>query len=221
MDDEAVSDVVGAVLLTAMLVAVSAVIALDLADREPDLVTRVRLDVQLLPGADGWGTGDERLLVTHRGGHPISMEGLQFRITVGQTTQDEGPPANIALDGTWRSGEHAWFTRTIQASDHVALQVLGTHESELSVLTLDIVREGVAATQNLRLAWDTTEEWDASSGTGLRQSRNRVRRLGFFEEVDVTSARAEKEDEVDLTVSVREARTGTSPKNLLRLSQKS
>lgn len=175
MDDEAVSDVVGAVLLTAMLVAVSAVIALDLADREPDLVTRVRLDVQLLPGADGWGTGDERLLVTHRGGHPISMEGLQFRITVGQTTQDEGPPANIALDGTWRSGEHAWFTRTIQASDHVALQVLGTHESELSVLTLDIVREGVAATQNLRLAWDTTEEWDASSGTGLRHPDHIVR----------------------------------------------
>ncbi len=52
-------------------------------------------------------------------------------------------------------------------------------------------------------------EGEKFSGTGLKESRDRIRRLGFFDDVSIESARAEEEDKVDLIVNVKEGRTGT------------
>ncbi len=52
------------------------------------------------------------------------------------------------------------------------------------------------------------EEGQMFSGTGLRQSKARVRRLGFFDEVEIASNRSEDEDAVDIVVNVKEGRTG-------------
>lgn len=52
-------------------------------------------------------------------------------------------------------------------------------------------------------------EGETFSGSGLRRSRSELRRLGFFEEVEVSSQRTEEGDSVDLTVDVKEGRTGT------------
>jgi outer membrane protein insertion porin family len=46
------------------------------------------------------------------------------------------------------------------------------------------------------------------SGTGLQTSKRNVRRLGFFEEVELTTNRTEEANEVDLLVEVKEGRTG-------------
>jgi len=53
------------------------------------------------------------------------------------------------------------------------------------------------------------QEGERFSGKGLRESRERTRRLGIFDEVEVTSTRAEDPEKVNLQVTVKEARTGT------------
>jgi outer membrane protein insertion porin family len=60
-----------------------------------------------------------------------------------------------------------------------------------------IIRRELAVTEGQRF-----------SGTGLQRSKRNVRRLGFFDEVDLTTNRTEKPDEVDLLVKVKEGRTG-------------
>ncbi len=52
-------------------------------------------------------------------------------------------------------------------------------------------------------------EGEKFSGTGLRRSKRNIRRLGFFDEVELTTDRTEREDQVDLVVKVTEGRTGS------------
>lgn len=53
------------------------------------------------------------------------------------------------------------------------------------------------------------QEGQKFSGTGLTDSKDAVRRTGFFDTVDLSTSRTEKEDEVDLLVEVKEGRTGS------------
>lgn len=46
------------------------------------------------------------------------------------------------------------------------------------------------------------------SGTQLRRSQDRLRRLGFFEDVNITTRKADAEDKLDVIVDVREGNTG-------------
>lgn len=46
------------------------------------------------------------------------------------------------------------------------------------------------------------------SGTQLRRSQDRLRRLGFFEDVNITTRKAESDDRLDVIVDVREGSTG-------------
>jgi len=52
------------------------------------------------------------------------------------------------------------------------------------------------------------EEQQGFSGSKLRRSQERLRRLGFFEDVNITTRKAESEDRLDLLVDVKEASTG-------------
>ena len=47
------------------------------------------------------------------------------------------------------------------------------------------------------------------SGSKLRRSQERLRRLGYFEDVNITTRKAESEDRLDLLVDVKEASTGS------------
>jgi len=51
-------------------------------------------------------------------------------------------------------------------------------------------------------------EQERFSGSKLRRSQERLRRLGFFEDVNITTRKAESEDRLDLLVDVKEASTG-------------
>jgi outer membrane protein insertion porin family len=51
-------------------------------------------------------------------------------------------------------------------------------------------------------------EQERFSGSKLRRSQERLRRLGYFEDVNITTRKAESEDRLDLLVDVKEASTG-------------
>jgi outer membrane protein insertion porin family len=51
-------------------------------------------------------------------------------------------------------------------------------------------------------------EQERFSGSKLRRSQERLRRLGFFEDVNITTRKAESPDKLDLLVDVKEASTG-------------
>ncbi len=53
------------------------------------------------------------------------------------------------------------------------------------------------------------QEQERFSGTKLRRSQERLRRLGFFEDVNITTRKAESEDRLDVIVDVREGNTGS------------
>lgn len=52
------------------------------------------------------------------------------------------------------------------------------------------------------------EEQQRFSGSKLKRSQERLRRLGFFEDINITTRKAENEDRLDLLVDVKEASTG-------------
>lgn len=52
------------------------------------------------------------------------------------------------------------------------------------------------------------QEQQQFSGTKLRRSQDRLRRLGFFEDVNITTRKADAEDKLDVVVDVREGNTG-------------
>jgi len=52
-------------------------------------------------------------------------------------------------------------------------------------------------------------EQERFSGSKLRRSQERLRRLGYFEDVNITTRKAEAEDRLDLLVDVKEASTGS------------
>ena len=52
------------------------------------------------------------------------------------------------------------------------------------------------------------QEQQKFSGTKLRRSQDRLRRLGFFEDVNITTRKADSDDKLDVIVDVREGNTG-------------
>lgn len=52
------------------------------------------------------------------------------------------------------------------------------------------------------------DEGQRFSGSGLQASKRAIRRLGFFDEVELSTARTDQDDQVDLIVEVKEGRTG-------------
>jgi len=52
------------------------------------------------------------------------------------------------------------------------------------------------------------EEGQKFSGSGLRESKTNVNRTGYFEEVEITTNKTDRPDQVDVVVNVKEGRTG-------------
>ena len=53
------------------------------------------------------------------------------------------------------------------------------------------------------------QEQQRFAGSRLRRSQERLRRLGFFQDVNITTRKAEQEDRLDLLVDVKEGSTGS------------
>ncbi len=53
------------------------------------------------------------------------------------------------------------------------------------------------------------EEQGRFAGSKLRRSQDRIQRLGFFQDVNITTRKADRDDRLDVLVDVREGNTGT------------
>lgn len=53
------------------------------------------------------------------------------------------------------------------------------------------------------------EEQGRFSGSKLRRSQERIQRLGFFQDVNITTRKADRDDRLDVLVDLREGNTGT------------
>ncbi|HEX2065293.1 MAG TPA: type IV pilin N-terminal domain-containing protein, partial [Candidatus Thermoplasmatota archaeon] len=108
---DAVADTVGSILMVAITVAMSVMLAfILLAYKGPSPLVHADLAVSVAPGRDGaWGTGDEALRVVHRGGDPLDARAMSVQVRVGPTARSlTGDQLGSAWgDGFLRIGE-AW-----------------------------------------------------------------------------------------------------------------
>lgn len=126
-DDGAASEIVGTLLLVAIMVAAFGVLAMMLfLIGGPDAEVHADVQVATHPGSSGWGTGDETVRVAHRGGQAIAMEITTVRVTIdGDTTELSGAAlADAFSDGRLTIGETWRHTATIDSSSEVAVQVI-------------------------------------------------------------------------------------------------
>jgi hypothetical protein len=129
--DAAVSDVVGSILLAAITVGMSTILGILLFTfAGPTPTLQAELVVRIDPGSVGWGSGDERIEVLHRGGDPVLAENARISVRVGGTTTtycEQGPPACTAsLGSTFADGKltigETWF-RTLNIPSGASVQV--------------------------------------------------------------------------------------------------
>ncbi len=84
-DDEAVTEIIGSILMVAMTVLVSMglVALLVLSDPGPNDPLHATLAMELDPGADGdWATGNERVRLVHQGGEPIPLSTTRITLEI-------------------------------------------------------------------------------------------------------------------------------------------
>src|SRR4029450_8962960 len=82
-----------------------------------------------------------------------------------------------------------------------------TRGPEVSIDRIEITGNTKTGAKGLRRELELQEQ-QKFSGTALRRSQDRLRRLGFFEDVNITTRKAESEDRLDVIVDVREGSTG-------------
>src|ERR1043165_3341561 len=86
--DDGVADVLGAVLLVGMTVGMTVVLSLLLVTfKGPQATPHSSLAITVVPGANGWGTGDEQVRIRHLGGDPIKGP-VHVVLQVGSTVTD-------------------------------------------------------------------------------------------------------------------------------------
>ena len=98
-------------------------------------------------------------------------------------------------------------TRPASAEDFVDIRFRITSGDIVSIRRIEI--RGNTKTRDYVIRRELElHEGETYSGSGLRRSKAEVRRLGFFDEVELTTQKSDREDQVDLVVDVKEGRTG-------------
>ncbi len=123
----AASDVVGSMLLVGITVVTMMGLAFVIYNQEgPPDRTHADLTLKLQPGAGGWGTGDEEIVITHTGGEKLLSEFTTIRTVIGAAvTEYTGGALGAGFaDGKLTIGE-AWTAMdTITASSQVAVDII-------------------------------------------------------------------------------------------------
>lgn len=136
-DTRSVSDVLGSVLLVGITVVMAAAFGLLLLSYDgPARLTRAEVAASVDPGLGGWGTGDETIRLTHRGGDPLAA--ARTVVLIGQggaTTSLTGTTqlASVFADGRLSIGEVWQRAATIQQGQTVAVRVVST-DGDASIL---------------------------------------------------------------------------------------
>lgn len=114
--EEAVTDVIGSILLVGITVAVMVALSIMLVGfLQPDDQVRADLELAVHPGQDGWGTGDETVRIRHLGGEPVPQSGFRIVLVLnGTSTVFKG--STLDAGGGWDDGQlttgETWSTVT-------------------------------------------------------------------------------------------------------------
>lgn len=122
--DSGVSEVIGTLLLLGITVALFFVaFAWASTFRPPERAPYAELSAYLNDGGDGWGNGNERILIAHRGGEPLLQDNTEVMITIDESPIRYGGKDLKFSDGffylgeVWRStGERIGLDSTVYVS---------------------------------------------------------------------------------------------------------
>lgn len=126
-DDAGVTEVLSSVLvvgITTVMMGGLAVLLFSL----PGPTERVHVDLglSLEKGSGAWGSGDEKLVLTHLGGEPLTRGRTTIEVLVeGTPTSYEGAGLGSVFDGDFVLGEEWRATRTIASGQRVEITVVG------------------------------------------------------------------------------------------------
>ena len=123
MNDDAVADVVGTILLVGITVAMMAglsLLVLNIAPPDDQVIADLAIDIGSGPG--GWGDGDETLLVRHLGGERV--DGVEVILFIDGVRTDITPTDQGFTDGELRIGEQWIGTVSIDEGARVEVALL-------------------------------------------------------------------------------------------------
>ena len=112
--DSGVSEIIGTLLLLTITVALFMVVFAWASNfRPPERGPYVELSAGLDNGGDGWGNGNERVLISHRGGEPLTENNIEIiikiddsKISYRKDDKDDAlkfPNGIFYLGDTWKS----------------------------------------------------------------------------------------------------------------------
>lgn len=124
MSDDAVSDVVGNILLVGITVALMSgmSVAVMSVGGPPDIL-HADLAVDLLRGGAAWGDGDEGVRLRHLGGEPVPA-GVEVLLDVDGAAAVYAPDDQGFADGALRIGEAWVLTTTLAEGEQVSVAVI-------------------------------------------------------------------------------------------------
>lgn len=143
--DEAVSEVLGTILLTGITVALFTGLGLAvLGFAGPVDAPQSSISLTVAPGAGGWGTGDEALVLRHHGGEPLFADDVRlvYGLNGGSTTELRGPQLNFT-QGRLAIGQEVHLRMRLGESDVLTAQLVALEANTL-IATQSLV-PGLAA----------------------------------------------------------------------------
>lgn len=158
LDERAVSDIVGSILLIAITVVMAGVMAaLLLSFKGPVDTPHANLAVSVSPGQGGWGTGDESIRVAHLGGDALAgtPTTITYRINSGSQVIVPGSSILSSLQraGTAVPAQPSWTigstwvrTLSLAATDTVMVGVISQQGASTVLATSTLVPGQAAAT---------------------------------------------------------------------------
>lgn len=143
------SDIIGTLMMVSITIVMTVGFQAYVSGATPTAQehTFVDLSGHVLAGADGWGSGDEVVRLTHNGGDPLRESSTSIRITVDTTTvvyAGEDLDGSFT-DGTFTIGER-WESPggdlTIARGETVFVEVVAGDQSQAVAASLELDARG-------------------------------------------------------------------------------
>ncbi len=143
------SDVIGTLMMVSITIVMAVGFQAYISGATPAAQERTFVDLsgRVMEGADGWGSGDEVLRLTHNGGDPLQKNSTSIRITVGTTTlvYTGGDLGSSFTDGTLTIGER-WGSPsgdlTVAYGETAFVEVVIRGQTQEVVASLELEAQG-------------------------------------------------------------------------------